>query len=397
MKAGGVSQMGSGGGAPPARVHVLVAVSDPALRHSLSEALSDEIEVSSLADPGSAMAAIGVGHPDVVIVDGREATESSDAPLLARLKQHEKLCTVPVIVIADTDTDDSSWSALETGADDCLRRSFSPAELRARVRAADRLRRLHGMARAAEAEEASHDLWLAEQIQRLLLPREFELPTLEVGARMLTASEVGGDFYDVRPTPDGAWVTMGDVTGHGLVSGLLAMIVQSALAAVTDHLSEGSPEQVLLRLNQTVFSTIRDRMERDEQATMVLLRYFQNGRLLVAGGHEDMVLCPRGGDVRVIEREGPWLGASRNVAGFPTGELALAPGDALVLYTDGVIEARRGREPFGVDRLCAGLREVRSKSVEEICTAVIDASAAWCGGNVTDDMSVLVIRQRDSG
>lgn len=82
-----------------------------------------------------------------------------------------------------------------------------------------RLRREAALEREAELAPLRKEVEIARNIQTSILPVQFVVPGLQIAAQMIAASEVGGDYYDVRPTPDGCWLGIGDVSGHGLAAG----------------------------------------------------------------------------------------------------------------------------------------------------------------------------------
>src|SRR3954453_14275749 len=100
---------------------------------------------------------------------------------------------------------------------------------------------------------AKHDqeMALARSIQTSVLPRTFELPGFDISAIMLPAEEVGGDFYEFRPVSDGAWIGVGDVTGHGVTYGLIMMMAQSMFTMLCEQ-SNGhvSPAKFVSLLNR---------------------------------------------------------------------------------------------------------------------------------------------------
>jgi serine phosphatase RsbU (regulator of sigma subunit) len=144
---------------------------------------------------------------------------------------------------------------------------------------------------------------------------------------------------------------------------------------------------------------IRGRLGRDEHVTLTLLRYDFDGRVRFAGAHEDLLVCPaNGGACKQIRTTGTWSGQRADISRVTTdSELRLEDGDVLVLFTDGIIEARSGTrgEEFGVTRLCAELEAGRQEPVEAIRDRVFGAVARWTkGAAADDDMSLVVLRYR---
>jgi sigma-B regulation protein RsbU (phosphoserine phosphatase) len=253
----------------------------------------------------------------------------------------------------------------------------------------------------AQAEEKlalarlRQEMEIATRIQTSLLPSVIELQDFEVAARMVPAESVGGDYYDFVPAQSHCWVSIGDVSGHGLNAGLVMMMVQSALGAVIARSPDARPGEVLRAVNQLLVENVRRRLHSDEHVTLALLWLMADGRFVFAGGHEPtLVVRARSGTVDHIENVGPWLGIDLwGPEPIPEGEGHLDPGDLLVLHSDGVVESgiRSGR-PYGIEGLEAALRRLRDEPLPRICKEIIDESRARTPGPADDDMTIVVIR-----
>jgi sigma-B regulation protein RsbU (phosphoserine phosphatase) len=244
------------------------------------------------------------------------------------------------------------------------------------------------------AEQLQRELDLARRVQTSILPRAPAVRGLEIAAAMIPATEVGGDYYDVIPVHDGCWIGIGDVTGHGLDAGLVMLMTQSIAAALCTSASR-SPRDILSDLNRVLFENIRKRMDRDDHVTFSLIRYHDDGGVTFAGAHEDIVVCrARDGAIECIPTPGCWLGAVRDVSAamVDTG-LQLAEGDTMLLYTDGMTEARNAnRQQYGLDRMCEELRRVRTAAVEQIRDHLLQSVTAWADPQF-DDATLIVLRQ----
>jgi PAS domain S-box-containing protein len=247
--------------------------------------------------------------------------------------------------------------------------------------------------RSAKIEE---ELEIARRVQTSILPTFFAVEGLEIAAAMEPASEVGGDYYDVQPFPGGAWFAIGDVSGHGLNAGLIMLMVQSAMTALARAQPNAAPSELHALLNAVLYDNIRSRLSSNDHVTFTLLRYTRDGRMVFAGAHEEMLIC-RSADGRVdrVETPGTWLGARRDVSGgIVDSSLALADGDVIVLYTDGVTEAMdsQGRQ-FDIHRLCDAVKQARDLSPAEIRDHVLARVHAWMARQ-SDDISLMVMRYR---
>jgi len=257
----------------------------------------------------------------------------------------------------------------------------------------DRLRREAALERESALAVLRREVEIARRIQTSVLPREHAAPGLQIAAKMVTASEVGGDYYDIRPTPDGCWIGVGDVAGHGLEAGLVMLMIQSGTASLIMNEPDALPHKILGPLNQMLCENLRHRMGRDDHATLTMLRFFADGRLTHAGAHEDIILCNRTGEVRTMPTHGPWVGITTDMTtDLKTRTISLEPEDLIVLYTDGIPEARRGHECFGLPRLIAEVEKRHRLAVEEILHGILRTVIDFCGGAPQDDATLLILR-----
>jgi serine phosphatase RsbU (regulator of sigma subunit) len=257
----------------------------------------------------------------------------------------------------------------------------------------ERLRREATLEREAALASLHKEVEIARRIQTSILPTEYIVNGLQIAARMATASEIGGDYYDVRPTDDGCWLGIGDVAGHGLEAGLVMLMIQSGLSALILHNPDALPHEILPALNKMLYQNLRLRMGRDDHATLTMLRFFSDGRLTYAGAHEDIIVCGKGGEVRTVLTHGTWVGISENIShGLESRTLKLAEDDLVVLYTDGIPEARSGHECFGMPRLIAEVEKRHALPVEEIVSGIMETVFDHCAGSLQDDATLLVLR-----
>jgi PAS domain S-box-containing protein len=237
---------------------------------------------------------------------------------------------------------------------------------------------------------------VAARLQESLLPERLpEVPGVEVAVRYTTAEEaveVGGDFYDVVPVSDHEHlVVIGDVSGRGVDAAAVTGLARHTLRAFAQ---EPSPAAGLRRLAQ-ILSAQGDG-ERFVTAVAARLARPPGGAAtltLARAGHTYPVLlrAQPPGTVEVLRSEGPLLGAFAEVA-VEEVEHRLHPGDALVLYTDGITETRRGEELFGEERLVAALAAAAGGTAEELADAVLASVEAFRAAPSEDDVALLVLR-----
>jgi sigma-B regulation protein RsbU (phosphoserine phosphatase) len=248
----------------------------------------------------------------------------------------------------------------------------------------------------AEKQRLEQELSIATRIQTSILPRDLTVRGLSIAATMLPATEVGGDYYDVLPTANGCWLAIGDVAGHGLRPGLVMMMLQSVVSALVRSNPDAAPRDVLKVVNGVLYENVRERLRQDEHATLSLISYRETGELVFAGAHEDMLVL-RGdtGNVEAVATLGTWVGATRDIdEATQESHYRLRDGDVLLLYTDGVIEARNGvGEQFGVERLSRELSRLGRAAVTEIRDGICAAVTGFMVEQ-TDDIALLVARYR---
>jgi PAS domain S-box-containing protein len=250
--------------------------------------------------------------------------------------------------------------------------------------------------RAVDAARVAEELAIAQRVQTSILPRKLAVPGLEIAARMIPAAQVGGDYYDILPTEDGCWIGIGDVSGHGLDAGLVMLMLQSSISSAVLAQPGSGPGEILRTVNLALVQNIRGRLGSRDHVTLSLLRYTPDGRFVYAGAHEEMIVVRRrGGVVVTIATPGTWLGARKDVGRFfVDNELRLDDGDLLVLYTDGITEARdEAGTMFDLDRLVESVRAVAHKPAVLVRDNIL-ADARRFMARQEDDMTLIVIRYR---
>ena len=250
----------------------------------------------------------------------------------------------------------------------------------------------------AENVRLAAELDVAQRLQLMVLPQARELRAvkgLEIAGCMRPAQEVGGDYYDVLQSDGATKIGIGDVTGHGLESGVLMIMVQTAVRTLVAA-EEKDPERFLSIVNKVLYENIQ-RINLDRNVTLSLLDY-RDGALKLTGQHEEVIVVRAAGQLERIDTM---------TLGFPVGlefdisqfishvELKLEPRDVVVLFTDGITEAEDDQaQPFGVEGLCRVVRDNHLASAETIKDAIIAAVVSHVGGNKTyDDMTVVVLKK----
>jgi serine phosphatase RsbU (regulator of sigma subunit) len=260
----------------------------------------------------------------------------------------------------------------------------------------DATRALEGQRRAQAAKleaerQAAHDLAIAKQVQTRLFPQhQPRIQTLAYAGICHPARTVGGDYYDFLDLGSGKLgLVIADIAGKGIGAALLMANLQAALRSQCATAWE-QPERFLRSVNQLLYENTND----GDYATLFFAVYDDQTRKLRYSncGHPPALLL-RGGDG--LDR----LGATCTVVGLfdnwdcAMEERKLAPGDAILLYTDGVTEARNGEgEEFGEQRLVETARKHRELSLPELLAAVTDRARRFSPHEQSDDITLIAAK-----
>lgn len=251
-------------------------------------------------------------------------------------------------------------------------------------------------ANAADRTRVAEELTIGRRIQRSLIPRRFpEVPGWTFAAAYRAAREVGGDLYDVFPLrgrPELVGLLVADVTGKGIPAALLMADARALLHAAADN-ADG-PADALARVNRIL---VRERATTLFVSAALLVVHAATGGIRYASaGHEPaLVARARGGRLEPLEADGPVLGAFDG-ASFEECDAHLAPGDALVLYTDGITETRDPSGAFfGDDRLAAAIAAHCGGRADDVAGAVMGAVDGFRGAAEPYDDLTLVVARRD--
>jgi len=243
------------------------------------------------------------------------------------------------------------------------------------------------------------ELEITKRIQRMILPTTEELRAiadLDIAADMQSADDVGGDYYDVLQQEGMVAISIGDVTGHGLESGLVMLMTQTAVQALLQS-GETDPVHLLDTLNRTIYNNVQ-RIKTDKNLTLCLLDC-QSGEVKLSGQHEEMIVVRRDGTVELVDTIdlGFPIGLDDDIAEFiDQTTVQLQPGDGVVLYTDGITEAEdTDDDQYGLERLCEVVSQHWAQSAEAIKKAVIAEVRKHIGEQeVYDDITLVVLKQK---
>ncbi|MDX2273243.1 MAG: SpoIIE family protein phosphatase [Cyanobacteriota bacterium] len=253
----------------------------------------------------------------------------------------------------------------------------------------------------AENLRMTAELTVAQQLQEMILPKSDELDNisdLDIAGYMKPADEVGGDYYDIISRDHKIQVVIGDVTGHGLVSGVIMLMAQTATRALLS-VGDFHPTAFLQRLNETLYYNLQ-RIGSDRTMTLSILEYDQSG-IRLTGQHESVLIVRADGSMEEVDTDelGFPIGLEADISPF-TQEilLPLAPGDIVTLYTDGIPEAVNAQQKFyGLKRMHEVIQKNRHLSASDICHLLIADLTEHVQGHVLyDDITLLIIKKKAS-
>ena len=245
----------------------------------------------------------------------------------------------------------------------------------------------------------SSELAVTRKLQEMILPRTKELNSikeLDIVGFMEPADEVGGDYYDVLQRNGRIKIGIGDVTGHGLESGVIMIMVQTAIRTLLIN-GEGNPVKFLSTVNQTIYENLQ-RMNCDKSLSLILMDYHDH-KLYISGQHESVIVVRTNGEIEIIDTDS---------LGFPIGltdeitefifelEIHLDLGDIVLLYTDGIPEAEnQNKQHYGLERLIQVISESHEKPIDQIREIVINDVRKFIGSHkVHDDITFMVIKRK---
>jgi serine phosphatase RsbU (regulator of sigma subunit) len=242
----------------------------------------------------------------------------------------------------------------------------------------------------AEYQRTTRELEEARRLQLSMLPEALpDHPEFEIAAFMKTATEVGGDYYDFEVADDGTLtVAIGDATGHGTRAGTMVAatkVLFKLLAGDSDSLD------VLKRSTRVI-----KRMNLENMFMALALARIGGGRLEVAGAGMPPTLVRRAsnGKVDELDLEGAPLGSFEDFP-YETASAEIAPGDVVVLMSDGLPETLDPEgEILGYDRVSAALSTSAIDSPQSVIDHLARVADEWASGRVADDDLTLVVLRR---
>jgi sigma-B regulation protein RsbU (phosphoserine phosphatase) len=384
---------------------ILIADDQPDVLNALRLLLKGQgYETEGVASPTELLRAVAAREFDLLLMDlnyARDTTSGREGlDLLSRLK--ETADAPAIVVMTGWATVGLAVEAMQYGVADFVEKPWSNArllEILQKQIALGRERR-DARRRATKENQDHQELALhfhrqeeevaeARTIQQGLLPKSIaQLAGYEIVGAWQPAHSVGGDYYDVLEFDEATLgLCIADVAGKGLPAALLMSNLQAAVRGLASP--SLSPEGLCARLNSLVcHNTGSDRF-----ITFFYAQLDGPGRSLryTNAGHNPPILLHRNGSYERLEAGGGVLGVFPNQT-FAAGAAQLAPGDRVILFTDGVTEAcDAAGEEFGEVRLLALLREQCAAAVAVLQTKILTAAGEFSRGHWHDDATLLVL------
>jgi len=399
---------------PPRKPNVLVVDDQPANLLALEAILGDlDVNIVKANSGNEALRCLLAEDFAVILMDVRmPGMDGFEAAELIRRRKRSR--DTPIIFLTGVESaDDQVFKGYSLGAVDYLLKPVAPHMLRSKVsvfvdifRKTEQIKQQAGLLRRWEQREHERELteakarWeserlhqeirIARQIQQKLFPvAPLPIPGLEVAGGSFPAEATGGDYFDYIPMQDGDLaVVIGDVCGHGFGPALVMAQLRAYLRAFL--LTRTDVGEVVGLLNRTLTD------DTDRFVTLFVAKINPRTRAIVYSGAGHLPGYVIGTDGRVkarLESSGVPL-AITHEAEFATATAPpLEPGELLLLFTDGIVEAHGpGQDLLGTIRVLDLVRANRHRPAREIVHSVYDAARDYCGTDAPDDMTAIVIK-----
>ncbi len=370
------------------RPRVLIADDQPDLLDALRLLLkADGIQLETVTSPEAALAAVETGPYDLLLMDlnytGDTTSGREGIDLLARVQALDSL--LPVVVMTGWGSVDLAVESMRRGVRDFVQKPWDNHQLLATLRTEIE----RGRVRRQERDWQQREFDEAQRIQRKLLPAT--LPPLdgwEIASSWQPAAGVGGDCFDaIAFGRSRVAISIADVVGKGVPAALLMSNLQAAVRAFA---TDGErPDALCQQVNRILCGNIAE--GRFISFVYCVLDSGMNTLSYANAGHYPPMLVRADGTAERLTSGGPVLGVLAGAA-YEHGTVSLARGDRLVLFTDGITEARNaGDEEFGEERLLDLIVRHRASPAAALQARLADAVAAFAAQGLQDDATLIVL------
>jgi CheY-like chemotaxis protein len=382
---------------------VLLVDDEPLNLDMLEQELAGQGLVLIKAENGQeALDRVGEDPPDLIILDLMMPVLDG-FQVLRRLQENQAWRDIPVIIVSASTDMENIVRGIDLGAMDFLPKPFEPAILHARLRAGLEMKRLHDLDKE-HVQTLEREMEIGREIQAGFLPRVIPQPRgWWLGAHFQAAHEVAGDFYDVFAMGDGTLaLVFGDVTDKGVGSALFMALYRSLLRATIlagelggEGLNavDGQPDERLLRAVNLVNRYICRYHQSAMYASVFLgaLNTTDGTLCYVNAGHDPPYLLRGSRIQRKMRPTGPMVGVFEN-SSFAVQRLRLRPGDSLVMYTDGIIDALdQAGEMLGVQGFQDLLTRPAASPAERFAATLQGVDHHMGDAGQYDDIALLMV------
>ena len=347
---------------------------------------ANNYEVITAADGEAGLAMAREKQPDLMLLDIM-MPKMDGIEVCRRIKGDPSLPFLPIIMVTAKADSKDVVAGLEAGGDEYLTKPVDHAALVARVKSMLRIKELHDTV-LEQSAQLRVQLETATKIQSLFWPR---IPELKAGGHIwavsVPATYVGGDLYDVIPLPDESLlVYVADVSDKGVPAALLMAALSTKIRS--EALVQNELDKLLETVNESMY---RLASEEGFFATIAVAKYWPSGgrMQLALGGHLSPLWIVEGEIRNLPQIEGISLGVTSDVH-YGIEEILLSPGESILFFTDGVIEAENeNNELFGNDRLVSYIRDAKGPPWGK---GLLDFISNWRGNSsANDDLTILEI------
>jgi len=343
-------------------------------------------EVITALDGAAGLTMAREKQPDLILLDIM-MPKMDGIEVCRRIKEDPSLPFMPIIMVTAKADSKDVVAGLEAGGDEYLTKPVDHAALVARVKSMLRIKELHDTV-LEQSAQLRVQLETATKIQSLFWPK---IPDLNEGGHIwavsVPATYVGGDLYDVIPLPDDSLLAyVADVSDKGVPAALIMAALSTKIRS--EALVQGEVDKLLETVNDRMYSLTS---EEGFFATIALARYWpSSGKMQLALGGHLSPLWIGDGEIRNLPQiEGMSLGVKLDVH-FETKEILLSPGESILFFTDGVVEAENeNNELLGNDRLISYIKNAKGPPWGK---GLLDYISDWRGNSsANDDLTILEI------
>ena len=374
--------------APADQPVILIADDQEHVREALSMLLrSHGYSVVLCASPHEALTAARERVPDLALLDmnyQRDSTSGLEGlDLIQNLRQLDAM--IPIIALTAWGNVDLAVSAMKHGASDFIEKPWRNDALIDKVKSLiRRAQEVRSSQRVSDYERQD-----TQQLQTRIVPKRHVVTQgVELLGDSIPAGVVGGDYFGVwQPTPDMLHFCVADVSGKGTPGALIAAMLYASVSTLSS--SSNSPEIVLAQVE----TTLRNQLGEGHYVTIFYGVLDLRSRVLhfVNAGHCPPILRRKAGGIESLGPTRPVLGFMLDM-GFRSERIVLAPGDRLLLYTDGVSEAANGDgQEFGAEKLETLIAAATGESMPERYARIMDTVRQHAAGKFADDATLLLI------